>query len=309
MSTYEINHPGTLTAAAEYRFGPFASDITISRFVPAVSQPPAGGTCVVRVQDGTGASPSEFIEATIADGQTVATAATGTVGVPAGSVVFVRIVSNAGGAEFLRGHFDFTAAILGTPGGSDLCTVGDVKSWLGITGASTDGLIQIIVSGVSQAMQREMSREINRTTRDEFYDGPGYFDSLVLRHAPVLEDQVALTVQVDGAAVADADFFVDTEAGLVIRTNGSNLETPVPWSQGRRNIRVQYQSGYTSVPPELRDLAIQRAAYEVKQSTARGDRLGEVQAVLGSTTVTYVSREAWMASVRSDLRKWRRLAF
>jgi hypothetical protein len=131
MSTYEINHPGELAAALEVEIGPFASDITISSFAPAVSVAPSGGTCVVRVQNLTGASPTQSIAATIADGDFVATPGTGTVEVEAGSTLFVRIVSNAGGAEFLRGHFEYTAAILGVVGGSDLCTVADVKTFLG----------------------------------------------------------------------------------------------------------------------------------------------------------------------------------
>jgi hypothetical protein len=98
-----IHFPGTLADAQEYQLGPFTENVTVTGFSPHCLVAPSGGSLVVRVQDATGASPANNIQATITTGNTIlAAAATGTFTITAGNAVYIRVVT-ASSAEFLGG--------------------------------------------------------------------------------------------------------------------------------------------------------------------------------------------------------------
>ncbi len=287
---------GSVSATNEFTFPGLASAITISRLAPACQQSPSGGDLTVRVQDETGASPGNYIEAIITDGNALGTAVAGTVPIAAAGTIFLRVVGS-NGAGFLRCQIEYTAA-QGTVG--ELCTIAQVKAYLRITASSHDAVFTALVEGISAKMERYMRRHIVSDTYDEYHDGGSYFDALGVRESPIIGTP---TVTVDGSAFTD--FTIDADAGLLFY-DGATFGV-VGWPGGRRNIRVQYTAGYASVPVELREACIKQVAYESKLSGIRGDHLGVPSESDPSGMSVTADQVEWAPGVRGTLDAYKRV--
>jgi len=299
MNVYPFDHDGSVDDSDEFELPGFANAVTITRFAPAAQTAPSGGAATLRIQDETGADPSNYIEATIADGEEVGTAATGTVAIAAGGTIYLRVVT-ANGAGFLRGHFEYTSAY-GTT--SLLCTIAQVKAYLRLTGATHDAVFTALAQGVSEKMIGYMRRHIVSDTYDEYHNGGGYAEALVLRECPISGTP---TVTISGSAYTG--FEQDDEAGILYYSSATDYLSRGYWPGGWRNIRVQYTAGYASVPVDLREAAIRQVAYEAKLSGIRGDHLG----VPAETDPTGISKTIdqldWAPGVRSVLDRYKRVA-
>lgn len=100
---FPIQVPGILAAGQEVTMAPVGEALTLDRLTVAVDTAPSGGDLVVRVQKTSGASPTQYLEVTIADGQKSGSA-TGPVLVELAQsdVWYVRIVTPSN-AQWLSG--------------------------------------------------------------------------------------------------------------------------------------------------------------------------------------------------------------
>jgi len=106
LALVNVDLTGSLANGQEYKLGPFPAAVTITAFSPHVLVAPVSTALVVRVQSATGASPANFIQASIAAGSNVlASSATGSFTLAAGSPLFIRVVT-ASSAEFLGGFVE-----------------------------------------------------------------------------------------------------------------------------------------------------------------------------------------------------------
>ena len=108
MSLFGLHYPGVLSDGLEWKLGPWDGDVEITELAPFVVVPPSGGPLVLRIQNETGASPGQYLEATMADGDDLLTApASGSVAIAEGSEAYVRVVSS-NGAQILGGYMEVT---------------------------------------------------------------------------------------------------------------------------------------------------------------------------------------------------------
>lgn len=289
---------GSVSDAQEFTFPALGSAITISRLAPSCQQAPVTLAATYRVQDETGASPGNYIEASVDAAAYLGTAGTGTVPIAADGTIYLRVVT-ASGAGFLRCQIEYVAA-QGTVG--ELCTVAQVKAYMRITGTTHDAVFTALVEGASAKMEGYMRRHIVSDTYDEYHNGSGYAQTVVLREAPVIGTP---TVTVGGSAYTG--FELDDEAGILWYGAGDAIFAPGCWPGGIRNVRVQYTAGYASVPVDLREACIRQVAYEAKLSAVRGDFLGVPSETDPTGIAKTVDQLTWAPGVVAAMDRYKRI--
>jgi hypothetical protein len=146
----------------------------------------------------------------------------------------------------------------------DLCTLQELKDFMGIADTSKDSILTLYISGVSQAIQKKIGRNIFNKDYIERYRGTNTAQ-LVLNNYPVntvdmveyvYENEVYRTLD-------DYEYDLNQDGGFLTKDDGWLIEG---YSLGymsnkidfpRRHIRVTYNAGYTDVPFDLKLLCMQ----------------------------------------------------
>lgn len=182
----------------------------------------------------------------------------------------------------------------------DLCSLDAVKRILGIQDSDSDALLQDIVTGVSERIQKTIHRTIpSVVVTEELHSATGFSKVLVLANAPIISIE---RIEVDEDAEDLTDLLIDKPAGLVYR--------PDAWPKGDLHIDADYTSGYASgaYPVDLVYACARQCAFEAKQSSAKGDSLGEEsQSVEGGGSISWIT-EAWLPDVIQAIGQHKRLA-
>jgi hypothetical protein len=224
---------------------------TLTRLTIHVTDPPDGGTVVVRLWNNeakAGAEGVAYLEATIADGETFASV-TGSVAIT--ESLWQEIVTGVDDdAMNLSGEYEMiTASGISTY----FTTLGLVKDDLNESGTDTarDTILNALIAGVTRQMQEYMGRDIVQgTATAEKLDG-WYDEAIYTEHYPIVTDGID-SLEENGSALTEDTGFEslgpDRPSGRIVRISGGS---PVNWSKGRRNIAITYDHGYVSVPDDL----------------------------------------------------------
>ena len=294
-----LNVPGILVDGQEIVEPGLGNAVTITRLAPALEVAPSGGDFVVRIQDESGASPANHIEATILEGNLTGVAGVGALQIAAATDYYVRIKTGSS-AEWLRGHYDLALGI-GATSGQDLTTVSQVIAFLGTAGTGQDTLVQWIVTAVSVAMQTYMRRRIPSQGYVEKTNGEGE-TWLYLGQRPVSAlTEIALEGDfgVFDDVIDSSSLKLDTEAGIVYRDGAA-------FPRGLQNVQATYTGGYTTIPADLEHAAAQQSVFEFRKTDQGGGRLGLEQKALadGGSQASYVVA-TWAPGVRKILDLYR----
>ena len=187
---------------------------------------------------------------------------TGTMAVTAPASLYLR-PTDAGGSATL-GLTGFIQ--LGQD--SQFTTLARVKEHGSITVTTHDLLITDVIAGVTQDFQQYMGQKIlQQTNTAEVVWGTGT-RHICLKEAPI---QSISSITVDGTALTSAEYEIHANSGVLLKVLDGY---PERWPEGAR-IVVTYVSGYSAVPPAIRDAATQQARHVFRQSKPGGDRLGD----------------------------------
>jgi Phage gp6-like head-tail connector protein len=164
-----------------------------------------------------------------------------------------------------------------------LCTIDDLKEYLGETASKDDDLLTRLVNSASAAIETYCHRPFASATYTEYYDGTGK-DILTLRHFPIISvtsvmegGSNSLTSGEDPYAAAAPDVIIYKEEGQLCR----NL---LYWISYRRYYKVVYVAGYTTIPADIAQACIELAALMLKGKEHAG-----IQAkTTGVQTTTYI---------------------
>lgn len=168
---------------------------------------------------------------------------------------------------------------------ADLTTAATVEAYLGMTADEGGTRLDTIVSAVSEAMQRWMGRTIVAAAyTGEKHDGDGEHDYILPIHAPV---NSITSISLDGTALTASDYELESGVGRwpVIYYTPGGATTPSAWPAGRRNIVLAYNGGFSTVPKDLEQAAIEQAAYVWNRKQRIGQR---TKAVGGDVSETYL---------------------
>jgi hypothetical protein len=149
----------------------------------------------------------------------------------------------------------------------------DLVDYLG-RGTITDPGMLIALDAACDTCRVIAEQDFNAGTATVSLDGNGG-DALVLAHFPVIS---AGTVTVNGEA---EDEFMLTDNGLLLRGTAGGTPRPT-WPQGRQNVTVTYEHGYTEVPRDVRMVALSVASRYIVQGPAKKETLGDVSVEYGT---------------------------
>jgi hypothetical protein len=183
----------------------------------------------------------------------------------------------------------------------DLCTLAEIKSWLPNQGNNDDVTLQnLITNGSLQVLQyidrpHILASVIGSLT--ETYDGNDS-DRLLPHQFPII---AVTAVSVDGITVQQSTS--PTTAGFLWDSRRILLRG-FRFNRGVQNIQLSYTAGYSSVPLDLKQAAIEAFALAYRQRV----RIGEKSNSMGAqVTVAYDMSDVPARSL-SIFNQYRRLA-
>ena len=168
------------------------------------------------------------------------------------------------------------------PAPDDLCTLSDLKSWLPNQGNNDDSTLQaLITNGSLQILQYINRPHILASvlgTLNETYDGNDS-DRLLPRNFPVLS---VSSVTVNGSAVPLAP--APWGSGFLWDGRRILLRGGFTFACGVQNVQVSYTAGYSAVPVDLKQAAIETFALTYRQRAHIGEKSSSLG---GKTTLTF----------------------
>lgn len=172
-----------------------------------------------------------------------------------------------------------------------LVSLADVKTYLGISGSSEDGLIGDLINAASAAANAFTGRFLLSKTYTEFYNGNGEAE-LILKNLPIIS--VTSLYNANNERVFDATTEIDvSEDVLLLKEEGVlrlwNNESA--FIAGVANVKVVYVAGYAlaSVPQDIQ-YAIKLWVGKAYQKFDKKVHLLQSQSV-GDQTFTFDKRE------------------
>jgi len=130
---------------------------------------------------------------------------------------------------------------------TNLCSIDDVRSYLGIAGAGHDEAIGMLIAAASEAIENYCRRRFAEQDYVEYHGGGGH-QRVVLRHRPVIAvsgvwDDLAREFG-EASEIEPDEYVVDAERGIIALKVGV-------FSDGHLNVKVAYSAGYEVVPGDL----------------------------------------------------------
>ena len=198
-----------------------------------------------------------------------------------------------------------------TLGAEALTSLSALKRYLEISSVENDALLESLIEAVSKQFAVYTGRNLTLKTysplaADENYDpdnavldGSGHAE-LLLPQYPVAE---VTSLVLNGAALLPAvpggtsGWWLDCSAGLVALKNGL-------FTRGRGNVLAAYSAGFSPVPADLAQAALEQAAMRFQESAAGHGRLGVAARTLADGSVSY-SQKALLPQVREVLDRYR----
>jgi hypothetical protein len=180
----------------------------------------------------------------------------------------------------------------------DLTDLATVKSWLGVNGSATDGLIATLISAVSAFIPNYLGRQVLSGSYVETYRGNGQHE-LLLRNFPITAvASVAfagrtVTAPADPVALTSGFLFDDRTLTLI----GERFPVGLP-------VVVRYTAGYTDPPADI----AQAANELVGEAFRRRERIGLSSKSLGGQEVVAFSLKDMNDTAKALLASYQVLA-
>lgn len=155
-----------------------------------------------------------------------------------------------------------------------LCSLADVKNYLGIEGAvsTKDNLIESLIDSCSTFIESYCQRQFKSRSRVEYYSGDGHSNKLIPKYYPIIS---ITSIYDDTSRGYGADYLMDPDDYTVLDNRIIAFGTGV-FSFGYNNIKLTYIAGYATIPFDLKQAAIELVAMKVRE--------GEIGGILGLTS-------------------------
>lgn len=161
--------------------------------------------------------------------------------------------------EPLVREYETTSAASSGPA-STFCSTAQVKAYIGDMSSASDTVLDDLTRQVTRLIQRMTGADIFATDRVVKADGHGASE-LVLPERPIIsisavyESREIPRVYDATTQLSDGeDFFRDDEAAILYRRPGD------VWASGPQAVRVDYRSGFETVPDDVQLAAIRLCA-------------------------------------------------
>jgi len=155
-----------------------------------------------------------------------------------------------------------------------LITLAEAKECLGVSGADDDTVITFLIEAATAAMESAAGRRLASVSIAETIDGTGA-RFLWLNEPPesVTNVHVSSTQTWNTVSLVDSDDYEVDGCALDYRSR--------VWTSGRKNVRVVYSAGYSTVPDDLQ----QACKVQVAKAYSEWQQAKKGMTVLSSQTV------------------------
>lgn len=146
-----------------------------------------------------------------------------------------------------------------------LCTLAQLKAYLGITSADYDSQLEDLVDAASAQAEAFTGRKLAARDYAWALNGTGEPDLFV----PEWPLNTITTLEINGAEIParttwdGSGYVLEADMGL-IRLSG------YVFYRGMGNVEVSANAGYAAAPEDLRQAVIELAAWKAKQSSMQG---------------------------------------
>jgi uncharacterized phiE125 gp8 family phage protein len=165
-----------------------------------------------------------------------------------------------------------------------LITLAELKTFMSVTDASQDTLLQIFVDSTDAFVKNYTHRALESAEYTaEIYDGPGT-PMLTLKEYPVTEiDEI---IQWDEEVELSTD--ITDSDGYYLKDDYGIVYHRTCWDRGRGIITATYTAGYATIPSDLKHACLACATFFVNMSNKQGithENLGSYSYSLASGLV------------------------
>lgn len=136
-----------------------------------------------------------------------------------------------------------------------LTTVQACKAFRGIPGDSQehDGELARLIPSVQAFLERECERNFEKATVTEYFNGDDWRDRVIVARPPLTSvtnvwDDPA---RVYATPLASSTYVIDDAEAGILRLDGTTFQA------GLKNIKVTYVGGFTEIPADLEQAAIE----------------------------------------------------
>jgi len=164
-----------------------------------------------------------------------------------------------------------------------LVTLADFKQFMHIDtdDVDDDGRLTQVINYVSQRIERYCKRVFKSAAYTEYYDGVLDMSSLILNQYPVsaissIYDDPSWYYTADSLILA-TDYAYDADSGMVFLAPGYRF------SMGKRNIKITYTAGYSTIPADLANACCEWCALEYQRISKERWGLNNISAANTST--------------------------
>ncbi|HYF53119.1 MAG TPA: hypothetical protein VEA41_02545 [Salinarimonas sp.] len=191
------------------------------------------------------------------------------------------------------------------PDATTLVSVTDLKAYLQETSSTNDTIITAIRDAVDKIIPKYVGRDILATTYTEYHDGDG--SRLHVKHYPIIsvtsiEDDTTRVFAGGASTVISSSYYISNDqnswdAGIVELFNWA-------FQRGRKNVKIVYVAGWSTIPADLAHAAKLICAKEYKIQSKL--LLGEISQSVGDRTVT-LDMETFPKQAVQILERYRRI--
>lgn len=154
-----------------------------------------------------------------------------------------------------------------------LATLPEVRSFLGKKAGDVgdDALVESLIDRVSDLIEVECSRQFLSRAYEQFYDGNGVDDSILLNQAPIIS-VTGIWDDIDRAfgtttLVDPADYVIDADMGRIrlIDKSAYAWVNRLAFNRGYQNIKTQYTAGWVIIPKSVVGATCEEVAYRYRK--------------------------------------------
>lgn len=167
---------------------------------------------------------------------------------------------------------------------TDLVTLAEVKSFIGISGSENDTLLAELIDYYTAVIETYTQRSWTKETQTEYIDG-GNRD-LIIGVRPITSI-TSITDTDNSEAVDSDDYDFDPEAGLVFLVDNATTtgRAFIRWGSGRRRWKVIYLGGIDGAGNDIKLAAnkVIAGAFNRRDSGLKSEKIGDYSYTLMDT--------------------------
>lgn len=184
-------------------------------------------------------------------------------------------------------------------GPNDLTDLNTLKTTLRVTHSNDDALLQILITNVSDFIQKWLNRTFAVTNYTDIIDGQGYgAQKIILANTPIVS---VTSVTICGVVLNNVAITDNKTPGYRYDSNYIYLNCYC-LTKGIANVQVSYSSGYTTTPYSVQQACNELVALAYKEIS----RVGEASKVVSGETVAYITKDM-QARVATTLGNWKKV--